>query len=162
MEAVSIFKVRFNRRNWYKRILPEGCASLYVQISTSHLEFCSAAGKNITFIYKPQIKKGERNLPKNIPYSSAGNRFKIVPYWRGAADASERQRRYDGKKRWKHRVLSYVSSGSRPLLKPIYESISATQNKWLRLIFSVLTFPRKELRHGNSQPITDSFNRIHG
>ena len=58
------FYVRFNRRNWYKKILPEGCASLYVQISTSHLEFCSAAGKNITFIYKPQIKKGERNLPK--------------------------------------------------------------------------------------------------
>ena len=42
----------------------------------------------------------------------------------------------------------------------IYESISATQNKWLRLIFSVLTFPRKELRHGNAQPIADPLNRV--
>lgn len=42
----------------------------------------------------------------------------------------------------------------------IYESISATYFEWLRLIFSVLTFPRKELRHGNTQPIADPLNRV--
>lgn len=52
------------RRNWYKKILPEQSASLYVQISASHLEFCSATGKSVIFSYKPQTKKGERNLPK--------------------------------------------------------------------------------------------------
>lgn len=33
-------------------------------ISASHLEFCSATGKSVIFSYKPQTKKGERNLPK--------------------------------------------------------------------------------------------------
>ena len=54
------------------------------------------------------------------------NRKRGNPHWHEAAGALERQRRYDGKIRWKHRVLSYVSSGSRPLLKPIplrYERI---------------------------------------
>jgi len=56
--------VKSKRRNWYKKILPEQSASLYVQISASHLEFCSATGKSVIFSYKPQTKKGERNLPK--------------------------------------------------------------------------------------------------
>ena len=72
------FYVRFNRRNWYKKILPEGCASLYVQISTSHLEFCSAAGKNITFIYKPQIKKGNEICLKRIRQSEKSLKQKMA------------------------------------------------------------------------------------
>ena len=56
--------VRSKRRNWYKKNLPEKSALLYVQISASNLEFCSTSGKNVIFSYKPQIKKGELNLPK--------------------------------------------------------------------------------------------------
>lgn len=58
--------VKSKRRNWYKKILPEQSASLYVQISASHLEFCSATGKSVIFSYKPQTKKGERICLKRI------------------------------------------------------------------------------------------------
>ena len=72
------FYVRFNRRNWYKKILPEGCASLYVQISASHLEFCRAAGKNITFIYKPQIKRGNEICLKKIRQLGKSSKQKMA------------------------------------------------------------------------------------
>lgn len=38
--------------------------AIRVLILASHLELYNSEGKPVIFIYKPQTKKGERNLPK--------------------------------------------------------------------------------------------------
>lgn len=70
--------VKSKRRNWYKKILPEQSASLYVQISASHLEFCSATGKSVIFSYKPQTKKGNEICLKRIRQSEKSLKQKMA------------------------------------------------------------------------------------
>ena len=58
------YYVRFKRRRWYRKILQRKKYAIRVLILASHLELYNSEGKPVIFIYKAQIKKGKRNLPK--------------------------------------------------------------------------------------------------
>ncbi len=58
------YYVRFKRRRWYRKILQRENYAIRVLILASHLELYNSEGKPVIFIYKAQIKKGKRNLPK--------------------------------------------------------------------------------------------------
>ena len=58
------YYVRFKRRKWYRKILQRKNYAIRVLILASHLELYNSEGKPVIFIYKAQIKKGKRNLPK--------------------------------------------------------------------------------------------------